>query len=99
MWTARAVQVAFAGDEHPVGCIHVYGLFAQHFMAAGPDELCGSVPYSRHRARSALLPWASAIPGLTGRHHHWATLHHPVVGSAGGEDCCHAAGARVDVVA
>jgi len=22
-----------------VGCIHVFGLFAQHLMAAGPDEV------------------------------------------------------------
>lgn len=23
----------------PLGCIHVFGLFAQHCMAAGPDEV------------------------------------------------------------
>jgi len=27
-----------------VGCIHVFGLFAQHRMAAGPDEVRRSAP-------------------------------------------------------
>ena len=33
------MQEAFDSDEHRSGCIHVYGLFAQHSMAAGPDEV------------------------------------------------------------
>ena len=38
MWTASAAQ-GFSALMISVGCIHVFGLFAQHRMAAGPDEL------------------------------------------------------------
>jgi transposase len=30
---------SFSAVRTSVGCIHVFGLFAQHRMAAGPDEV------------------------------------------------------------
>ena len=30
---------SFSALMTSVGCIHVFGLFAQHRMAAGPDEV------------------------------------------------------------
>ena len=35
---------AFVQRRAPVGCIHVFGLFAQHRMAAGPDEVRRPAP-------------------------------------------------------
>jgi len=65
VWTAPLAQ-GFSEWRAPVGCIHVSGLSAQRVMAAGPDEVRRSKPWSGQRARGALLPWVCSIPGLTG---------------------------------
>jgi hypothetical protein len=43
VWTASAMQEISMAIA-PVGCIHVFGLFAQVDMPAGPDEVRRSGP-------------------------------------------------------
>lgn len=43
VWTAPAAQ-GFSAVMISVGCIHVFGLFAQHRMAAGPDKSADWLP-------------------------------------------------------